>query len=403
MGKNQERKVLEGKKINGRKASAERYIPFYEFLLYDPIYREMKDKAKILYTFLRKKTIYCEEKTEAFESGEEGTRSYRDENGYIFCIADNSELSIILQCHPNRVKDQRDELERYGLLRIELQDKAAHRLYVLDPSEITERWTYIEEMKQLREKAKQENKAKAEKAKQKKKESQKSSDDKDSKSNQQSVSQPNQQNVSQSNQQNVGKTYLKDFKSTLNPLNINLNLSISEDIEKSSLPIALQKTLINKIDRLIEFDIIISDVETHFEAVKESFIEPEYNEVLKNLLNIINEQPRNFSAVMNDWLERNRRKQNNVPEKKVNSRKPIRTEMIPEFMIEDQKKERDVNDGLKDLFYADRIKSPDIDFESWKVEKARKYNINLDDLVNLLKNVMEEIKTNINNKIVSRG
>ncbi len=104
--KEQEIKVEKGNRITGKKASAERYIPFHEFLLFDPKYREMKDKAKILYAFLRKKSLDNESYTNKYEEGEEGfTRSYRDENGEIYIIADNSELSIILQCHPNRVKD----------------------------------------------------------------------------------------------------------------------------------------------------------------------------------------------------------------------------------------------------------------------------------------------------------
>src|SRR3954470_16672303 len=94
--KEQQQKAEKGNRITGRKASAERYIPFNEFLLFDPLYREMNSKAKILYAFLRKKSMDNEEKTQKFEEGEEGfTKSYRDENGEIYVIADNSELSII--------------------------------------------------------------------------------------------------------------------------------------------------------------------------------------------------------------------------------------------------------------------------------------------------------------------
>ena len=50
-----EQLVKSGKRITGRKASADKFIPLYEFLLFDPTYREMKDKAKILYSFLRNK------------------------------------------------------------------------------------------------------------------------------------------------------------------------------------------------------------------------------------------------------------------------------------------------------------------------------------------------------------
>ena len=59
-----EQVVKSGKRITGRKASADTFTPLYEFLLFDPTYREMKAKAKILYSFLRKKTLYFEKITE---------------------------------------------------------------------------------------------------------------------------------------------------------------------------------------------------------------------------------------------------------------------------------------------------------------------------------------------------
>ena len=284
--KEQEIKVEKGNRITGKKASAERYIPFHEFLLFDPKYREMKDKAKILYAFLRKKSLDNESYTNKYEEGEEGfTRSYRDENGEIYIIADNSELSIILQCHPNRVKDQKDELKHYGLLDEVPQFQKASRLYILTPKEeqLTERWTYIEEMKQLRAKTEKSNKEKFKKHKEKRK-SEQSSNTNDSCHNSQNVSYNNSQNVSYNNSQNVSKIYLKGFKSTPEGFKSTFNLSISEDIEKAELPIKLKQTLINKIDRLIEFDIQISDIDLHFNANKDTHKEAEYNFVLDNLL-----------------------------------------------------------------------------------------------------------------------
>src|SRR4051794_36008010 len=188
--KEQELKVEKGNRITGKKASAIRYIPFNEFLLFDPKYREMKDKAKILYAFLRKKSLDNEHYTYKHEEGEEGfTRSYRDENGEIYVIADNSELSIILQCHPNRVKDQKDELKIYGLLEEVPQFQKASRLYILTPKEdqLSERWNYIEEMKQLRAETEKINTEKFKKYKEKKK-LKKTSADEESSHNSQNVS-----------------------------------------------------------------------------------------------------------------------------------------------------------------------------------------------------------------------
>ncbi|MFP5116128.1 hypothetical protein ACSU64_27860 [Bacillaceae bacterium C204] len=226
-------KAPKGDRINGKKASANQYIHFYEFLLYDPLYRGMSEKAKVLYCFLRKKAVNNKNLTELKEAGDEDvTRSYRDKNGEIFVIADNAELSIILQCHYNRVKGPRDELKAYGLLEEVPQFQKASHLYVLTPKEDTlaETWLHIEEMKVLRQKIKDENKAKAEKRKAKlEKEAKESSNEADFSNNQQNASYNNQQNVSYNNQQNAGQIInLKGSKSLSKGLNNNLN-SLEEE------------------------------------------------------------------------------------------------------------------------------------------------------------------------------
>lgn len=364
--KEQELQVAKGTRITGKKASAESYMPLYEFLIFDPTYRKMKEKAKILYSWLRKKTADNEKKykdyMESLENGEtpsKGTESYLDKNGEIFCLADNAELSIILQCHPNRVKDQRDELKRYGLLEeVPRFNDAGHKLssawYVLEPNPetLSERWAYIEEVKELRETLKEENQKKKDKHLAKKKaeskikeetEAQKGAEkipqeaysDKDSETNQQNVSWPNQQNVSWSNQQNVSKSKSKGSKSNLNSLNNTLNLSIKEEIKNTSLPKHIKKSLSSKIDRLIEFKINVFDIELHFHAVHEKFNEQEYAFVLNNLLDKMTTKPQIFAAVMNDWLDRNRKKQNQFAEKKKNNTTAIRTEKLPDWFEEE--------------------------------------------------------------------
>ncbi len=124
-------------------------------------------------------------------------------------------------------------------------------------------------MKQLRAKTEKSNKEKFKKHKEKRK-SEQSSNTNDSCHNSQNVSYNNSQNVSYNNSQNVSKIYLKGFKSTPEGFKSTFNLSISEDIEKAELPIKLKQTLINKIDRLIEFDIQISDIDLHFNANKDT-------------------------------------------------------------------------------------------------------------------------------------
>lgn len=338
--KEQELKAPKGNRITGYSASATRYIQLNEFLLFDPLYREMKDKAKILYAFLKKKTVDNKDRTEKFEAGEEGfTKSYRDENGEIYVIADNSELSIILQCHPNRVKDQKDELKLYGLMDEVPQFQTASHLYLLTPQEdqLTERWQYIEEIKELRHKTQEENKKKAEKSKEKKAQKKEETHNSQNVSyeihendNSQNVSYDNSQNVSYNNSQIVSKNQSKSFKSTLESFKPTLNLSIQE----SGLKDALKKTLEDRIDRLIEYKIKVSDIENHFNAVEEIYWISEYNYVLACLLDQMTEKPKNFGAVMNNWLLRNRSEFNNIPPKQNRSDKLVRTESLPDWFYE---------------------------------------------------------------------
>ena len=127
-----------------------------------------------------------------------------------------------------------------------------------------------------------------------------------------------------------------------------INLSISEEIENTSLPINLKKILISKIDRLIEFKIKIIDIELHFKAVQEKFTEQEYSFVLNSLIDQMNTKPKTFAAVMNDWLDRNRKKQNEFAEKKQVSKKPVREEMVPKWLHEEKadKSSKDNKDSM---------------------------------------------------------
>jgi hypothetical protein len=344
MSKITEQKAPMGKRITGKDASATASMPFYEFLLFDPLYREMKDKAKILYCFLRKKSETWEYLTKQYEAGEEGfTKSYRDDNSEIYVIADNSELSIVLQCHPNRVKDQKDELKRYGLLEEVEQFQSASHLYVLKPKvdDLTEKWAYIEEMKQLREETQKINKQKAEKHKAKK-------------HNSQIVSYDNSQNVGYNNSQIVSKNLSKGFKDISKSLKDSFNLSIQE----TSLPIPIQKTLVDRIDRLIEYKIKVIDIDNHFQAVKEAYTEVEYNFVIAALLDEMSRKPRSFANVMNNWLKRNREKLNEAPSKDSKQKAPVRKEVEPDWLdsyeAENRRREEDKANIKDDLSFEDR-------------------------------------------------
>src|SRR5699024_10065476 len=144
------KEIEKGERINGRKANAEKYIPFYEFLMFDPLYREMSDRAKIMYCYLRDKTKYFEMQTQLYQQGVEGTKSYLDEDGDTYILADNTELMYLFNCAESTLIRTKKELAKYGLLEeISIKDKS-NKIYPLKPKQLSEVWSHIEEIKNMR-------------------------------------------------------------------------------------------------------------------------------------------------------------------------------------------------------------------------------------------------------------
>ncbi|WP_306010518.1 replication initiator protein A [Bacillus sp. MMSF_3328] len=159
------KEIEQGERISGKRVNQDKYMPLYEFLMFDPIYRKMHEKAKILYCFLRNKVSYFEMQTEAHANGVEGTKSYLDKNGDIYILADNTELMYLLNCsEPTLIKYKR-ELANHGLLFEDPVKDAANRIYVLTPKTLSEQWSYIGEIIELREQTKKEQKEKRKKYK----------------------------------------------------------------------------------------------------------------------------------------------------------------------------------------------------------------------------------------------
>ena len=332
------------RRISGVKASRERYIQLHEFLLFDPRYRGMKDKAKILYAFLRKKTQYFREQTEQAENGMKGTKSYRDAEGDIFCVSDNSELSIVLQCHINRVGDFTKELIKFGLLDIEKTFRKAHRLYILDPEELSDSWQYINEANKKREEVQKENQEKAKKYK----ESQKSNADEEiddsegvnnsqgseseedggkssNSSNSQNVSYNNSQNVSYYNSQNVRHIKLKGFILIKKNSYVfkRKNLSIYNKVKNINIASPIENVLLKQIDRLKSDYLPV--VEIKFNSYKDQIDDHKFADILNTVLshNIKSSFSNYLDRSLNAYLE-NRSKFEQAPNQ------PIRTEKLPE-------------------------------------------------------------------------
>ena len=217
----------QGNRISGKKASAERYIPFYEFLLFDPLYKEMSDRAKTLYTFLRSKVKDFEHKQEQYESGE-GTKSYADDEGNIFILADNTEIEYILNASEPTVIKVKNELTDFGLLeQTKVKDKA-NRLYILEPSILSEHWAWINDVKKLRSEKAAKNEEKAKKRRRNKEEKAPES------GNSKNLGYGNSKNLGYGNSKNISKSKSKyKSKLTLNTSKNTLNLSIidSEEIQ----------------------------------------------------------------------------------------------------------------------------------------------------------------------------
>lgn len=348
--------VQKGKRINGKKASLNSFSPMYDFLLFDPKYREMKEKTKILYGYLRKKAEDWKYITEQAEAGEEGfTKTYRDDNGDIYVIADNVEISIVLQCHINRVKTYRDELEKYGLLESIPRFQQSHLLYVLipDEDELTPVWTHIEEMKTIRESLEKENKEKALKRKQKQKakkeqdkihNQQNVSYEESEKHNSQNVSYNNQQNVSYNNSQNVGENQSKGFKSNLNSSKTNLNLSIyHEHIVNIDIPDVIKKIIEKQIDRLIFHNINLKTIELNYNANKDRINESAYAEILNRALIRTEDKIGSMDNYMNTSINKHLANQNMATEaKQVKS-----NEVLPDWFKEKRHKEQQAKNEQK--------------------------------------------------------
>lgn len=294
-------KNKQGNKISGKQATKDAYIKFFEFLMFDQNYRTLSPNAKILYSFLRNKINYFANITTATElameeaaaNGEtlKGTKSYRDSDGYIYCIADNTELEYLLNVAESTVTRIKAELHIAGLL-LEVPTKnKANRLYPLEPSldDLQEKWEYIQEINELREKkqkaaaeraqkhAEKKRKAAAEKKAQKLAEKQKKI------SNKQNESYSNKQNESYGNKQNESKLELNLSKLELNSSQLEPKyLSIINRLKNTDLHDTTKTVIQKNIDRLTDNKLnIIVDL---FELYKTELSEVAFNAVIVRVL-----------------------------------------------------------------------------------------------------------------------
>ncbi|PFM44311.1 hypothetical protein COJ45_25350 [Bacillus cereus] len=150
------------RRINGMKASTDLYFQLFQYLFYEPKYRKLSNNARVLYSILRDRYKLSVQTSQVVDT-------FIDEDGNIFCILDNTELSYLLTVsEPTAIKAKK-ELHTVGLLEEEPVKDEANRLYVLEPELTTDNWTYKSELEELRKQKKEKKDERVRKLKEKKK------------------------------------------------------------------------------------------------------------------------------------------------------------------------------------------------------------------------------------------
>ncbi|MDA1828549.1 hypothetical protein ACIGIJ_26900 [Bacillus paranthracis] len=338
-------KNAQGNKISGKQATKDAYIKLFEFLMFDQNYRTLSPNAKILYSFLRNKINYFTNITTATElaleeaaaNGEtlKGTKSYRDSDGYIYCIADNTELEYLLNVAESTLTRIKAELHVAGLL-LEVPTKnKANRLYPLEPSldDLQEKWQYIQEINELREKKKIAAAERAQKHAEKKrkaaaeKKAQKLADKQKKSSNKQNESYSNKQNESYGNKQNESKKELNLSELEPSPSHLEPKyLSIINRLNNTDLHDTTKIVIQRNIDRLTDnkLDIIVD----LFELYKTELSTVAFNAVIARVLKA------EIKTSFRGLLEKSIKTEINAKSPESNN-DAIRSEMVPEWVGED--------------------------------------------------------------------
>ncbi|EJR41610.1 hypothetical protein IIK_05742 [Bacillus cereus VD102] len=349
-------KNAQGNKISGKQATKDAYIKLFEFLMFDQNYRTLSPNAKILYSFLRNKINYFTNITTATElaleeaaaNGEtlKGTKSYRDSDGYIYCIADNTELEYLLNVAESTLTRIKAELHVAGLL-LEVPTKnKANRLYPLEPSldDLQEKWQYIQEINELREKKKIAAAERAQKHAEKKrkaaaeKKAQKLADKQKKSSNKQNESYSNKQNESYGNKQNESKKELNLSELEPSPSHLEPKyLSIINRLNNTDLHDTTKIVIQRNIDRLTDnkLDIIVD----LFELYKTELSTVAFNAVINRVLK--SKVTKSFQGLLETSIKKEIATK--IPEAENNA---IRKEKLPKWMNEDEDQETVATDKM---------------------------------------------------------
>ncbi|WP_180985099.1 replication initiator protein A, partial [Bacillus thuringiensis] len=149
------------RRIDGEKASKDLYFQLFQYLFYEPKYRKLDNNARVLYSILRDRYKLSVQTSQSKDT-------YVDNEGYIYCIADNTELSYMLMVSEPIAIKAKKQLHDVGLLDEEPVKDGANRLYVLEPELTTDNWMYKAEIEDLRKKKKAKKEEERKKRKEKK-------------------------------------------------------------------------------------------------------------------------------------------------------------------------------------------------------------------------------------------
>ncbi|MDA2113113.1 hypothetical protein PDN20_28375 [Bacillus cereus] len=345
-------KNKQGNKISGKQATKDAYIKLFEFLMFDQNYRTLSPNAKILYSFLRNKINYFANITTATElaieeaaaNGEtlKGTKSYRDSEGYIYCIADNTELEYLLNVAESTLTRIKTELHIAGLL-LEIPTKnKANRLYPLEPSldDLQEKWEYIQEINELREKKQKAAAERAKKHAEKKrklvaeKKATKLAEKQQKISNKQNESYSNKQNESYGNKQNESKLELNLSELELNISNLKPKyLSIINRLNNTDIHDTTKIVIQKKIDRMTDNKLnVIVDL---FEIYKTKISEVAFNAVISRVLNA------KITTSFRGFLEKSIKTEIST-QLSTGSDNQVRSEVLPKWLKEDEEQQKEI-------------------------------------------------------------
>lgn len=150
--------------ITAKQITGEFFLKMPKFFFSDPKYRKVTGNASKLYTYLRDRLNYFTMKQEEYEEGE-WSRSYVDDDGYLYIICDNTELMTVLGFGKEALRSAKKNLETFGLLRQQQVKDKANRLYIGAPDDIQENWDYKKEIRANQAAAKEKRAAANEKRK----------------------------------------------------------------------------------------------------------------------------------------------------------------------------------------------------------------------------------------------